>query len=154
MNPHAQEKHGYSIDALRRLSGSRRFSDHAPEVFGLLNGKRLVGHSTASDALALKHEFKCCDMEYNPAKQFCTMKHFTPIMNIPLRGQRRPKPPSLTELCEYLGVTDSAIISMRVGLFEGACSWHDARFDACATYLCVKRAAERGLLRGLIPEGR
>lgn len=154
MNTHAQDKHGYSIEALKRLSGGRRFADHAPEIFGLLHSKCLVGHSVASDALVLKHEFKWCDIEYNPSKQFCTMKHFTQIMNIPQHGQRRPKAPNLAELCTYLGVTSAMISDLHYYLFGLDGNWHDAQFDACATYLCVRRGEDLGLIRGLNPKGR
>jgi len=77
--------------------------------------------------------------------------------------------PSLSELCAFLGITEDDVLALTNELFpaddsaaaggEGkaqccgqgcgadhANGAHDARYDACATFLCYKRAREQGYL--------
>lgn len=152
MSQHAFDLHGLSMTKLHRLSGGARFADKIPEIFGLLYGKRLVGHSIGCDVRAIHNEFVRADKEFPPIRQFCTMTHFAPIMNIHQEGQRKPKNPSLPELCKYLTVTEDEALGASCALYGVNTNHHDARYDVCATYLCVKHAEQRGMLRGLLPE--
>jgi hypothetical protein len=60
---------------------------------------------------------------------------------------------SLSELCKYLGVDYKTVQEAARGLYGADMKWHDARFDVCATYLCIDRATQAGMIRGLLPEG-
>lgn len=152
MSDYAREVHGLSVSSLLRLSKGRRFADDAHQIAGLLTGKYIAGHSVGCDIRALRGEFSRCGVGFSPEKQFCTMAHFTPVMRIHQEGQRKPKNPSLIEVCEYLGVKDEAVLRASCDLYGANTNHHDARFDVCATYLCIKSATERGMLRGLLPE--
>lgn len=152
MSSHAHDLHGLSMAKLHRLSGGQRFVDQLREVNWLLNGRRLVGHSVGCDIRALRAEFTRVGYMFPIVHQFCTMAHFAPIMNVRVEGQKRPKNPSLSELCKYLAVTDEEVLGASCGLYGVNTNQHDARYDVCATYLCLQHATERGMLRGFLPE--
>jgi len=154
MNRHAFEAHGFSVKGLERLSNYKTFKDKAESILEELAGHTIVGHNISSDIRVIRSEFSRCGMVFKPSGQLCTMTHFAPVMNIPQKGQFRPKPPSLSELCDYLGVRQSAIFSLSEQLYGDKGRPHDARYDACATYLCADAADRKGLIRGLLPERR
>ena len=119
-----------------------------------LSGQKIVGHSISSDLAVLKAEFGRCGIRMPSYSRHCTMIHFRPVLNIRRAGQRRAKDPSLAELCLYLGVLPASVQGLSVRLFGAHTAAHDARYDVCATYLCIQKATEKGMIRGLLPEGR
>jgi DNA polymerase III epsilon subunit-like protein len=151
MSGYAFDLHGLSVSKLERLSGGKTFKDQVSEVFGILYGKRLVGHSISSDIRALWNEFERAGHEFPPIRQFCTMAHFAPVLNIRTEGQRRPKNPNLSELCKHLGVLPETVHDAVSEFFEANTHIHDARYDVCATYLCIRAATRAGMVRGLFP---
>jgi DNA polymerase III epsilon subunit-like protein len=153
MNEHAFAVHGLSVSSLLRLSGGKRFKDSAREIANALRGARIAGHGIASDLRVLRSELFHANVAFFPEAQFCTMHHFAPIMRMRVPGQRRSKDPNLAELCHYLGVTSEIVSKLHNRLFGGDGAWHDARFDVCATLLCIEKATSAGMVRGLLPEG-
>lgn len=152
MNPHAAAVNGFTVASLERLSGGHRFGEMADELAARLRGHRIVGHSISSDLRALRMEFDRAGILYKAAGQFCTMTYFAPVMNLRLDGSRRPKMPSLTELCDYVGIGKGEASELATSLYGSRSAAHDARYDVCATYLCLEKAEAKGLLRDLLPK--
>ena len=153
MSEYATAVHGLTLERLERKSKGLRFEAYSRELTDLFAGKRIAGHSVGCDLRALRQEFKRCGVEFPEHKQFCTMNHFTPILNIHIQGQRKPKSPSLAEVCESLGVKREDVLRACGELYDCSSAPHDARYDACATLLCIERGFRRGLIRGILPEG-
>lgn len=153
MSEYATAVHKFTISTLSRLSNGARFKDSAREIAAKLRDCRIAGHGITNDLRCLKTEFARAGISFTPTSAFCTMKHFAPIMRIPVSGQRRPKDPNLSELCDYLGVTKDAIEKCEKIFFKESSRQHDARYDACATFLCIAKASNRGMVRGILPEG-
>lgn len=147
---HAEQIHGFSKGRLKALSHGRVFADDAQEIIeDFQNADRLIGHNISADMRFLRLELDAHGLVFHGPETFCTMKFFTPIMNLPSSG-KRPKPPKLRELARYYELSDEAIAAFTCDCFGDPASAHDARFDVCATYLCVKAAQDAGDLRGLL----
>lgn len=150
MNEHAFAIHGLSKFRLYELSGGKNFKQRFSEFSeDLLTTDRFVGHNIKADIRCLNIEFRRCELAFPHVSTFCTMKHFDNALHLRARtGQR--KPPRLQELCKYFGLKDSVIQEECAKIF-GLNDYrsHDARFDATATYLCVREAQRRGDVRGV-----
>lgn len=150
MNEHAYAIHGLSKYRLYELSGGKNFRQRFSEFSDdLLTADMLVGHNIKADVRCLNIEFGRCEIAYPQIQTFCTMKHYNHALHLRSRtGQR--KPPRLDELCRYLGLKDDAIQQECAKIF-GLSEYHahDARFDATATYLCVREAQRRGDVMGV-----
>ena len=151
MSEGSQEVHGMSIGQLAELSGGRTFADRAQELFEVFSrADLLVGHNVAFDDRYIRVEFERAGLKLPKIRTFCTMNFFTPLMSLKRKVQTgRPKPPKLGELVEYYGVTQEEIQQKCDELFAGGEAAHDARFDTVATWLCMRRASEKGDLRGI-----
>jgi len=150
MNEYAAEVNGFSVAQLAQLSGGTRFKERAETISGQLSGHMLIGHNVSSDIKVLRDEFRRAGVPFSPARKFCTMNHFTHILNINQAKSRRPKYPSLNDLCEYLNVRTPDISGLCEELFNYRGRQHDARYDVCATLLCIQKAEQAGMIRGLL----
>ena len=152
MSEGSEAVHGFSMEMLDELSGGERFEDKAEEVFAdFSQAKMLIGHNVIFDDNFLRTEFTRAGMTLPRIKLFDTMNYFTPIMLMaPVQRNTRCKPPKLIELAAYLGLTDEEIQQNADVWFGGGAAAHDARFDAAMTFLCLKRATEKGMLRGVL----
>ena len=69
---------------------------------------------------------------------FCTLKHYTEECHIPLKQNPSVlKPPRLEEVCNHFGLTQDFIAGKCQKWYGGGDHYHDARFDAAASYLCM-----------------
>lgn len=150
MNPYARDVHGLSILRLEQLSGGDFFVSGAEEVFHDFSSARLVvGHGVENDLRDLRDELRSCGFLYTPTKALCTLQYFDQALRMRSANGRR-KRPSLHDLCVYYGIPSRMIAERCAEIFgEGDYKAHDARFDACATYLCTLRAQERGDIKGV-----
>lgn len=150
MNEHAFAVHGLSKYRLYELSGGKNFRQRFSEFSGeLLAADMFAGHNVRADIRCLNIEFGRCEMALPQVRAFCTMKYFDNALHLRSRtGQR--KPPRLEELCKYFGLKAAAIQEECARIF-GLEEYHahDARFDATATYLCVREAQKRGDVKGV-----
>lgn len=150
MNPHAEQVHGFSMARLKALSGGRRFEDDADAVISeLLSADRVVGHNVSHDLWAMQDALKPQGIHFAPKSIVCTMKFFAPIMGL-IDTKGKKKPPKLKELCLYFELKSDAIQEATERYFGECGRAHDARYDATATYLCLKAADEAGQLKGLL----
>lgn len=151
MNPDAQEVHGMSMEDLDLLSKQRVFADDADEIYqDFLKAKLLIGHNVSADDRYLRTEFDRLGLKLPKINTFCTMNFASGIMNLARRiPSGRPKPPKLSELAEYYGVSEEQTIENSNALFGDGAHAHDARFDTVMTYLCLCRSIEKGDLKGM-----
>jgi len=62
----------------------------------------------------------------------------------------RPKPPKLSELAAFYGVSEDEVLAQTRALFKAEdAGLHDARFDTVMTWLSFAKALEAGDLRGI-----
>ena len=147
MTPRAFGVHGLSLDALAALSRGRRFADDAASVHAVFAAADcLVGHSVAVDARFLRAEFERCGLAFCDTPVFCTRDFYVRMRRT--KDRARVGWPSLARLCEWYGVSPEDVAARCAAWFSGGEAAHDARFDAAATWLCVKAAAARGDLAG------
>ncbi len=152
MSPGAMEVHGMSREDLLALSGGRWFEDDAEEILQDVNQcDLLVGHNVAADERYLRVEMERAGLKMKKLKTFCTMNFAAGIMNMQRKVVTgRPKPPKLSELAAFYGVSEEEAGQKTAEWFGSRGTLHDARFDATMTYLCLKAAIEKGDLHGLI----
>ena len=153
VQPGAQGVHGLSVQALKELSCGMEFAARADEVLSDFESSSLVAaHNFDFDRGFIKAEFLRLNKNIRLENYFCTMKFFTPICQLPMKGRRggafNYKYPSLKELARFLDISDSAISKCASRLFGTPPSegYHNACFDAAATYLCYRKGVETGLI--------
>ncbi len=153
MNPHAYKVHHLSMKALDKLSGGRTFADHAREICrDFYWAEVYIGHGVSGDMDYLRREFERLALALPERRRFCTMRHFTGRCGGELPGGK-PKPPSLSELWTHYGLTEPEIAAFAAQTFGAGAAAHDARFDAAATYLALRRAQAAGELpRGVLDD--
>lgn len=155
MDPGAQAVHGFSLEKLYELSDGQEFlefvQDFMPDFF---DADFIIGHNVQFDIKFLTHEINqlyeagLIDAKWAPKDTFCTMAYYKEICKIP-NANGSVKNPKLSEVIEYLGITEKEIEAKANELFEGSGNYHDARFDTAATYLLVIN----GMKKKLIPAG-
>lgn len=150
VEPSAQMVHGFSVEKLRQLSFGKSFCDYA----GLIEedfskASIIVCHNVAFDFMFLRAEFEGVNKVFTPLNSFCTMKNSVGLCKLNRQNHAGYKYPKLTELCQYLGVTDSLICKESYRLFGECGNVHDARFDTTALFLCANVAMEKGLFTEL-----
>lgn len=155
MDPGAEAIHGFSLEKLYELSDGREFLEFVHEFMpDFFDADFIIGHNVQFDIKFLKHELQqlweagLVDTTWDPKNTFCTMAYYKPICNI-LNPSGTVKNPKLSEVIEYLQISEDEIAKKADELFEGSGNYHDARFDTAATYLTVIH----GMKKGLIPAG-
>lgn len=151
MSPGAQEVHGLSMEKLQELSNNQYFEDLAEDILLLFNSADLVvGHNVQADERYLRVEMDRAGLKLKRLNTFCTMNYASGIMNMQRKVVTgRPKPPKLSELAEYYGITQEDAMTGMATWFDDTAGLHDARFDTVLTYLSLMAAIEKGDLRGL-----
>ena len=152
VEPGAENVHGFSADMLDKLSGGQRFDALASRIHRDFTSCPVwVAHNFIFDNAFLTAECKRQGMSIKAEKQFCTMRHYAPIVKLqpkyPKSGAWQYKYPNLSELISFLGITDSEIIKFTHEAFREdgfKLNRHDARYDCAATYLCYIKGASIG----------
>lgn len=153
MNRYAYKVHHLSLSALKTLSGGQRFADRAGEIRrDFSSADVFAGHGVSGDVDYLKREFARLNMRFPDRPHFCTMTHFTGKCSDAKLPSGKPKPPRLSEVWEYFGLSEGDVRGFAQKMFGEAAGAHDARFDAAATYLAMRVAQQRGQLpTGILP---
>ena len=71
------------------------------------------------------------------------MAYYKDICRIP-KANGEIKNPKLSEVIDWLNVSEKQIAETSEKLFEGSGNYHDARFDTAATYLTVIEGLKKG----------
>jgi len=157
IEPGAQKVHGYSLELLDRLSGGYPFERRMEPIYDdFASCSTWIAHNFSFDFSFLQTEFKRCGKNLDAGtRQFCTMRHFAPIMKLPpirvKAGAMHYKYPNLTELAVYVGLTENEITGFACEAFnveKADIRYHDARYDSSTAYLCYKK----GVIGGCGPD--
>ena len=133
--------HGFSMEKLNRLSNGKKFKDYIDIIENDFNSASLiVSHNTAFDFMFMRTEFERLGRTFYTNKEFCTMKSFTPVCKIPKKRGEGFKYPKLSELCQFLNISDRQIQLTSDKVFGATASFHDARFDTTAVLLALNIA--------------
>ena len=155
MDEGAQAIHGFSLEKLYELSDGNEFIEFVHEFMpDFFDADFIIGHNVQFDIKFLKHELQLLweavliDTTWEPKNTFFTMSYYKSICNI-INPSGSVKNPKLSEVIDFLEITEEQITNKANELFEGSGNYHDARFDTAATYLTVIQ----GMKKGLIPPG-
>ena len=106
-------------------------------------GYIVIGQNVQFDIKFLKHELNSLyevgmiDETWEPKNSFCTMTYYKNICNIPAPRGNGIKNPKLSEVIDFLNISQDKIATKANELFQGSGNYHDARFDTAAAYLLV-----------------
>ncbi|MDO5517309.1 MAG: 3'-5' exonuclease [Clostridium sp.] len=149
MEPSAEQVHGFSLEKLYELSEGQYFEDLVMDfIDDFRESDFIIGHNVNFDVRFLKHELDLLGDDFTPKNTFCTMAYYKDICRIP-KANGDIKNPKLSEVIEWLNISEKQIAETANRLFEGSGNYHDARFDTAATYLTVIE----GLKKGYLPKG-
>lgn len=136
--------HGFSKEKLQVLSGGKKFSDNFLEIKkDFERADLIVSHNTNFDFSFMRKEYERLNEIFLLKNEFCSMKKFTPICKLKRKSGEGYKYPKLSELCEFLGISEKDIQNGAQKLFNASSTFHDARFDTSAVYLAVNKGLEK-----------
>lgn len=146
MGEGAQKAHGFSLEALRELSGGVRFKDKFSEIHDILSDSCIIAHNEAFDEKFLSSELWRCGISFTPTARTCTMEIFKTIMKIPAKYKKYGpyKNPKLEEVLTFLSISADKVneYSRRLFNYDGS-AFHDSRFDTTAMYVAVNVYREK-----------
>lgn len=144
MEPGAEKVHGFSVAKLAILSHGRIFEDSIDEVKEDFKDSIFIAHNVKFDKKFVDVEFSRNHLETEISKEFCTMKYFKDIVQIPARNGISFKNPKLSEVVKYYNLNPEDILKKTKSLFNAdQVSYHDARFDTTAMYMCCLLSQNR-----------
>jgi len=144
MEPSAQAIHGFSLEKLYSLSDGKYFEDLVSQfIDDFREADFLIGHNVNFDIRFLKHELFSLGELFEPKNSFCTMAYYRDICKIK-KANGEVKNPKLSEVIDWLNISESQISETTKKLFNGNGNYHDARFDTAATYLTVIEGLKKG----------
>jgi DNA polymerase III epsilon subunit-like protein len=147
MEAGAEKVHGFSVEKLAILSKGRIFEDSIYEITKDLENSIFIAHNVKFDKKFVDAEFTRLNLKVPISKEFCTMKYFKDITELPSRDGRGFKNPKLSEVVKYYNLDSNDILKTTKKLFHtNEVSFHDARFDTTAMYMCCLLSQNRPLL--------
>ena len=150
VEPSAQAVHGFSVQKLKELSLDRDFSCFFNEISVDFEQADLIcAHNTNFDFSFMRKEYERLGQTFYVKNEFCSMKKSTPICKLLRKSGAGYKYPKLSELCEFVGISNLEISQKSSALFGDTSSFHDARFDTSALYLAVNKCIELGHFKDL-----
>ncbi len=149
MDESAQAVHNLSVERLEELSGGEVFADRAREIADDFAAADVaVGHNLEADIQYLSMELARLKMKITLKNRLCTQSAFTPLMMMKRKvATGRPKPPKLSELTAFFGISEEQVAAACAEVFAGGDAAHDARYDVMATYLCLMAGVAGGHIR-------
>lgn len=144
MGAEAEKVHGFSMERLEKLSEGFTFGDLVPEIYDDFEGATFIAHNIKFDRKFIDAEFARLDEQCGAAKEFCTMAYFKDILKIPARNGAGYKNPRLEEVVNFYNINKERILEVTKRLFQcEEVSFHDARYDTVAMYLCCLKSRKR-----------
>ena len=142
--PGAQSVHGFSKEKLEELSLGKIFSDNIDEIErDFLSADLVVAHNLSFDGMFMRKEFERVGKIFKVKEDMCSMKESVSSCKLSRTNGRGYKYPKLSELCDFVGVSERDIILATKQFFNASTSFHDARFDATALCLAVNFGKEK-----------
>ncbi len=150
VEPSALAVHGFSVQKLKELSLGKGFSDFFDEIrLDFEKADLICAHNTNFDFSFMRKEFERLGKTFYINNEFCSMKKSTPICKLSRKSGVGYKYPKLSELCEFLSISDAEISQKSCDLFGSNASFHDARFDTSALYLAVNKCIKLDYFKDL-----
>lgn len=143
----AYKIHGFDLETLKSLSGNMTFKD-LYKLFkkDLMESDFILGHNINFDISFLRKEFEKLNINFEPKNLFCSMNYFKNILKLK-NSIGTIKLPKLSELLDYLKITDENIMETTKKFFNSTESYfHDARFDTTALYLAIIKSIKLNLI--------
>lgn len=145
IEPSASCVHGVTVEKLRQLSKGKTFGDYIDEIdedFSKAN--LIVAHNFKFDCNFMTAEFSYHNRNFNYTESLDTMRHFTPILQIPRPFGKGIKFPKLEEYCQALDVYPFETVNFVKRYFgESFARAHDATYDTAGMFLATKNACEK-----------
>ncbi|WP_461206286.1 3'-5' exonuclease [Clostridium sp. DL1XJH146] len=139
MEESAARVHGFTVERLVSLSKGMIFEDAIDEIMEDLNGSIFIAHNAKFDLRFMNAEFERIQAILPIKKEFCTMEYFKNILKLPSRSNRYSgfKNPKMDEVVKYYNLSNEDILEKTKVIFNtDNISYHDARYDTMAMYLC------------------
>ena len=150
VEPSSFAVHGFSVEKLKELSLGKRFKDFFNEIkTDFESADLIISHNVSFDFSFMRKEYERLNEVFYVKNEFCSMKKSTPVCKLKRKSGEGYKYPKLVELCEFLGVSNSDVLSFSIENFDGSCDFHDARFDTSAVFLSVNKMVEKGYFKEL-----
>lgn len=144
MEPSAEKVHGFSVELLEELSCGKRIEDSIEEIKRDFENAILIAHNVNFDLKFLQAEFERLGIPLNIKRTFCTMNYFKDITEIPARTGEGFKNPKLEEVVNHYVIERENIMNATKKLYNcEEVSYHDARYDTTAMYVCCLISRER-----------
>ncbi len=145
IEPGAAHVHGISVEKLHGLSGGKTFSDYVCEIEADFSAAKLiVAHNARFDISFMTAEFANNFKTFSYNEALDTMRHFTPLLQIPRPYGRGIKFPKLEEFCTALDVYPFETTDfVKKNFGSASASAHDATYDTSAMFLASKNACEK-----------
>lgn len=142
---------GLTKERLDQLSFGTKFFDRSHEFYNDLFGAAIVAHNAPFDVKFLTHEFKNCNMLFNPISIVDTMRIFKDIVKVPYSGKRAGyKNPKLEEVLQYFSIKTGEVENSAKKVFGNFdLQAHDARYDATALVMIAVRCKGYNIDLGL-----
>ena len=150
VEPSALAVHGFSVQKLKELSMGKGFCDFFDEIRADFEKADLIcAHNTSFDFSFMRKEYERLGQTFYIKNEFCSMRKSTPICKLLRKSGSGYKYPKLSELCEFLSISDDDISMQANALFNAQSSFHDARFDTSALYLAVNKCIKLDYFKDL-----
>ena len=145
IEPSATAVHGITVEALQELSDGKDFYDHFEEIKADFDRADLtVSHNFNFDECFMTAEFARLGYVFKYKEKLDTMRHFTPICQLPKAYGRGFKHPKLGELATFCDVYPFEAERLVSSLFDkNSAKAHDATFDTALMYLSVINYTEK-----------
>ena len=144
IDPGAAKVTGLTPELCRYLSCGRVFADDVEEIKQDFDSADvIVAHNLNFDESFMQAEMRRCGYDFQLAgRGFCSMRGTRSILNIPAKGGKGIKYPSLEELAHHFGVTNEDILNEMRWLYDTTKDAHDARHDTVKMFLALRRGCD------------
>lgn len=144
MDERAAKIHGFTVDRLAILSKGNLFEDSIDEISSDFKNAILIAHNSKFDLRFVQAEFDRLHMPCELKKDFCTMEYFKNILKLSKKRGSGYKNPKVEEVMNFYNISDDYVLNKTKKIFScDDISFHDARYDTVAMYLCCLRSTKR-----------
>ncbi len=148
MSPQAEMVHGFSIEKLDELSQGATFEDFHNDILKDFNDSTCIAHNVKFDRGFVEAELDRINKIAEFKNYFCTMEYFKNIVKLPGKFKNGYKNPKVEEVLDFYKITPEKVLQKTKYIFECEdVSFHDARYDTVAMYLCCLKSRNRNRVK-------
>ncbi|MCY6483347.1 3'-5' exonuclease [Clostridium aestuarii] len=146
MDERAAQVHGFTVDRLAVLSNGQLFEDAVDEIKEDFKDGIFIAHNSNFDKKFIDAEFGKLNISCNTKREFCTMKYFKDILKLPARRGNGYKNPKVEEVMHFYDIDADYVLEKTKKIFDCEdISFHDARYDTMAMYICCLKSQNRNI---------